>query len=452
MHFCYRIRGTQSGGLCPCKPTFTDSDYVTLFGSMLLGPGVLIGEAVNQLDFGEAWSVEYLTGLNGHKISIAHRVFDNYVSPATVHREDLDALSELSVSGSFGHDRLNGYTLRFRHRDLADGSSDFRVFNRLSLNLGPVNLSNDLDYIVASSSNTTTGRLRLAGRFKGVSLRSQLDYQLTGDRPLKQISATVNWDMSARFNNNLSVVQSLTNDKVLYFTNLLSVRVRDYHLTLSVSSDLDETWSVGAGFNIAFGYDGRRQGFVTDRRSLAYTGRATMNLFIDHNNNGFRDPGEPPVPWASYRDQETLSMLPGALPLPALPDSLPVQIEMRYLKFDDPFLTPRAEAYELRTHAGSDIIIDVAVVMTGDIEGYIFVGSAADAARGVIVSLYDAQGREIAKTRSEFDGFYSFIGVPGGDYEVRVAANGKRAEVVQQISLDAQAGYVMLDGIYLDDE
>ncbi len=431
--------------------TFMDSEYVTVFGRRQLGPGVLIGEAVSQLDFGEAWSLEYLTGLNGHKISMAHRVFDDYESPATVHRDDLDALSELSLSGSFGRDKQNGYTLRFRHRDLADGSSDFRVFNRLGLSLGPVNLSNDLEHIVSPDADTTTGRLRVASRVNRVSLRGQLDYQLTGDRPLKQISATMNWDMTARLNNNVTVTKNLTNDKVLYFTNLLSVRVRDWHLTLSVNSDLDGAWSVGAGFNIAFGYDGRRQAFVTDRRSLAYTGRATMNLFMDNNNNGIRDPGEPPVPWASYRDQETLQTWPGALPLTALPSYRPVQIETRHLKFDDPFLVPRAEAYELRTHAGSDISVDIAVVMTGDIEGHVFIGSADDAAaaRGVIVSLHDAQGREIARTRSEFDGFYNFTGVPGGDYEVRVAASGARGEFVQPFSLDAQAGYVVLDRITL---
>ena len=431
--------------------TFMDSEYVTLFGRRQLGSGVLIGEAVSQLDFGEAWSLEYLTGLSGHKISIARRVFNDYESPATVHRDDLDALSELSVSGSFGRDKQNSYTVRFRHRDLADGSSDFRVFNRLGLSLGPVNLSNDLEHIMASGPDTTTGRLRAAGRVNRVSLRGQLDYQLTGDRPLKQISATMNWDMTARLNNNLTVTKNLTNDKVLYFTNLLSVRVRDWDLTLRVNSNLDDDWSVGAGFNIAFGYNGRRQAFVTDRRSLAYTGRATMNLFIDNNNNGIRDPGEPPVPWASYRGQETLQAWPGALPLTALPSYRSVQIETRNLKFDDPFLVPRADVYELHTHAGSDVRVDIAVVMTGDIEGHVFVGSADDAAavRGVIVSLHDAQGREIARTRSEFDGFYSFIGVPGGDYEVRVAANGGRAEVAQPFSLDAQAGYVVLDRIYL---
>jgi hypothetical protein len=253
-------------------------------------------------------------------------------------------------------------------------------------------------------------------------------------------------------NNNLTITKNLSNDKLLYFTNLVSVRVRDFNLTVSVTSNLDDSWSVGAGFNIAFGYDGRRQAFVTENRGLANTGRATMNLFIDNNNNGIRDPGEPPVPWASYRDREMLQRSPGVLPLIAFPGARPMQIETRHLKFDDPFLVPRAQAYELRTHAGSDVIVDVAVVMTGDIEGHVFVGSPdeAAAARRVRVSLHDAQGRVIAEALSEFDGYYSFTGVPGGDYEVRISANEGRSQIVQPFSLDAQVGYVMLDAIYID--
>ena len=428
--------------------TFIDSEYVSLFGRMKLGRGVLIGEAVNQLDFGDAWSLEYLTEFNGHKMSVARRVFNDYKSPATIHREEVDAFNELILSGSLGGNRPSGYSLRFRHRELAGGSSDFRVFNRLSWSLGHISLTNDLEHIVNSGS-MTTGKFKFASRVKRVSLRGQFDYQFTGDRPLKQVSATMNWDMTRRLNNNLTVTKNLTNDGGLYFTNLLSIAVRDWSLTLSVSSDLDHGWSVGAGLNIAFGYNTRRQSFITDRRGLASTGRATMNLFIDNNNNGIRDLGEPPVSWARYRDQEMLQ--PGALPLTALPNAQSVQIETRHFKFDDPFLVPRAQAYELRTHTGSDVSFDIAVVMTGDIEGYVFIGSTdeAVAARGIVVSLHDAKGREIARTRSEFDGYYSFTGVPGGDYDVRVSANGDRSEFQQPFSFDAQDGYVVLDGIYI---
>jgi hypothetical protein len=175
-----------------------------------------------------------------------------------------------------------------------------------------------------------------------------------------------------------------------------------------------------------------------------------LNLFIDENNDGIRDPDELPVTWASYRDQETLKTSPGVLPLTALPSARPVLFDMQHLKLDDPFLLPRVQVYELRTHAGSDVRIDVAVVMTGDIEGHIFAGLADDrTVRGVIVSLYDAEGREVARTRSEFDGFYSFTGVAGGDYEVRVSANGGQTELVQPLTLDPQDGYVVLERIYI---
>ena len=432
--------------------TFTDTDYVTLFGRLKLGPGVLIGETVNQVDSGEAWSLEYLAGLYGQTISIAHRAFNDYLSPATVNREDLDSVNELSVYGPFGRGTSNSYTLQFRHREMADGASDWRIFNRLGLSLGRVSLSNDLEHIVSSSPSTTNGRLRLASRIKRVTLRGQLDYQLTGDRPFKQVSATVNWNMSRRLNNNLTITKNLSNEKLLYFTNLLSVRVRDFNVTFNMSSDFDDAWQVGAGFNIAFGYDLRRREFVTENSGLAQTGRATMNLFVDDNNNGIRDPGEPPVPWAKFRDQETLHTSPGALPLRALPSLRPVLFETRHLKFDDPFLVPRAKAYELRTHSGSDVSLDVAVLMTGDIEGRVFFGSMdnAVAARGVIVSLRDARGYVIAEARSEFDGYYSFNGVPGGYYEIQVNRNEGRKEIVQPVTLYTQDGYVVVDEIYID--
>jgi hypothetical protein len=431
--------------------TYTDSDYVSLLTRAKLGPGVFIGEAATQFDAGEAWSLEYLTGHNGHSVGLAHRVFDDYDSPATIHREDIDSVNELTVSGPLGRDRNNNYTLRLRQRDKADGTTDFRLFNRLGTRLGPVSLSNDLDHIAAAGPDTTNGQLKVAGRVRRVSLRGQLDYQLSGDQVLRQLSASMNWDYTSRLNNNLVVTKNLTNDKLFYFTNLLSVRVRNSALTFSLSSNLDDAWQVGAGLNIAFGYDKRQQGFVTDHRDLASTGRAAINLFIDENNNGVREPGEPPVPWASYKEEEMLSGSPGTVLLNALPRYRPVKIETRHLKFDDPFLVPRAQIYELYTHAGSDVNFDIAVVMTGDVEGYVYNGSADDAgpAKGVIVTLHDPDGREIAAARSEFDGFYSFTAVPAGDYEVRITPKPGQNLLTLPFTLDGQEGYVVLDEIYL---
>jgi hypothetical protein len=430
---------------------FTDSDYFSLFGRMKLGPGVFVGEASTQLDAGQAWSLEYLTGHNGHNISVAHRARNQFDSPATLDREDIDSANEISFFGPFGREGMNSYTVRLRQRDKADGTSDVRLFNRIGARLGPVSLTNDLQHIAVDGPNTTNGQLRVAGRVRRISLRGQLDYQLSGLQTLQQISATMNWNLTARLNNNLIVTQNLANGGSFFVTNLLSVGVRNLNLTFSVNSDFDDTYQVGVGLNIAFGYDKRRRGFVTDRRGLADTGRAAMSLFVDENNNGIREPGEPAVLWARYRDEEMLQDSPGTVTLNALPRYRPVKIETRHFKFDDPFLVPRSAIYELYTHAGSDVSVDIAVVMTGDIEGYVYNGPVDDAApvKGVIVTLYDADGREISAARSEFDGFYSFTAIPAGDYEVRVRPKAGEEILAQPFTLDGREGFVALEKIYL---
>ncbi len=431
--------------------TYTDSDYFSLLGRAKLGPGVFIGEAAKQLDAGVAWSIEYLTGLNGHSVSFAHRAFSDFESPVTIHQQDVDSVNEVSLYGPFGKKSSNGYSVQLRHRDKADGTSDLRLFNRISTRIGPVSLSNDLDRIVSVGPTTTNGHLKVAGRVRRVSLRGQFDYQFSGEQVPTQVSATMNWNFTRRLNNNLVLTQSLLDDKTFFFSNLLSLGVRNYALTFSMSSDLNNVWQVGAGLNIAFGYDKRRQGFITDETGLAGTGRAAMNLFIDENNNGVREPDEPPVPWASYKGEEMLSDSPGTVSLNALPRYRPVKIDTSRFKFDDPFLVPRSQLYELYTHAGSDISVDIAVVMTGDIEGYLYYGSGEDTvpAKGVVVTLYDAKGREISAARSEFDGFYSFIAIPAGDYEVRVTPKAGENLAAQFFSLDGEEGFVVLDEIYL---
>jgi hypothetical protein len=442
---------TQAGlGTRSRDGTFSDNQYLTLRGRMMMGYGTLTAEAVNQVEGGSAVSVEYLTAYNGHNLRYTHLGFRSFESPSTIHNEKLDTLNEVSVSGPFGRNDLNGYTLRLRHRDKADDTSDFRVFNRVGMNLSPLSLSNDIEYVHSSGITTVMGQVRVTGRVGRIGLRGQLNYFPTEAQLLRQISTTMSWDINERLFNNFIVTKSLTGSELLQLSNRLSLRIRDLDVMLTVNTDLEETYSMGLGFNLRFGYD-RSEGFVTDRRDLANAGRATMNLFIDKNNNGIRDPEESPVSWVKYRSEEITASTPGAVALNALPRYRPVQIETRHFEFDDPFLVPRSAVYQLFTHAGSDVSVDVAVVETADVEGYVLAGSGDDptSVKGVTVVLYTLDGQEIAVTRSEFDGFYGFTAIPAGEYEIRVAAPAGRSEFVQQFSLDPEEGYVVLDGIYL---
>lgn len=429
--------------------TFVDQDYLSLFGRARLGPGVLVGEAVDQLDAGEALSLEYLTGLGGKTFSFVQRVFDDYDSPATLQSEPLDALSEFSALGSFGPGDRNGYRAGIRRRELRGGASDLRLFGRIGSRLGPLSLANELEYRVDGDENTALGLVRLAGRVHGISIRGQIDYSLSGSSAIRQVSTSMNWDVSPRLNDSFTFSRNFDAIGGSYASNIVSLRVRDFNLSFGATTDFGRDWSLAAGVGFAFGYDARRRSFVTDYRSLAHTGRATMSLFVDRNNNGIRDPGESPVDGAKYRGQAATDSAPGAMTLTELPGETEIQIDTSRFEFDDPFLIPRLNGYEVRTHAGSDIEIDVAVVMTGDIEGTLL-ESENRPARGIPLTLLDAEGEEVAVARTEFDGYYSFTEIPGGEYRIaREDADGG-FEILQRVTLDAERGFVTADDIYLE--
>ncbi|MCZ6643694.1 MAG: carboxypeptidase-like regulatory domain-containing protein [Gammaproteobacteria bacterium] len=430
---------------------YVDTNYMSAFSRMKIGRGVLIAEAVKQFDAGYAWSIEYLTGFNGHNVSAAHWSFNDFESPATIHREPLEFLNELSLSGPLNRTLAASYSFRVLQREKLDGTSDIRLFNRLGARFGALSLSNEIEHLAVEGPDMTNGKFKAAGRIGRISVRGQLDYQLSAEPALRQVSASFSWDYSSRLNNNLVITQNLVDDKAFYFTNRLSFRVRDYDISFNVSSDFDEAWQVGLGFNMAIGFDDRQRRFISGQRDLANTGRARMNLFVDENNNGIREPGEAPVEWLKYKSQESFGRAASTVTLNALPRYQPVKIDVREIKLSDPFLVPRAAIYEIYTHAGSDISVDVALVRTGDVEGYIYSGSEKEHApvRGLNVTLHDKNGKEVAAARSEFDGYYSFTSIPVGNYEIRVVGQMGDPSFTQSFLLEGDAGLVVLDKILL---
>ena len=433
--------------------TFTDAEYATLDGRMNLGRGLLLAEVVHQQAQGNAWAVRYLTSLNRHNINLSHQTFGDFESPYTVRSTKLDAQNQMTLSGPLSLAGLNSYTLRFTHQDRADGLTDYRIFNRIGARWGPVTLSNDLEYFRITGGNKFyLGRLRISGRRRQLSFRGQVDYDPDDAHPLNQVSGAVRWNVNRRIYNTTTIAKALKNDRILRVDNTLSMRVGALNLSVTVNASSDDSWAVALGINSRFGYDRESTGFITAERSLAHTGRATLNLFVDSNNNGVRESGESPVEWAAYKDQEVSAAAPGMMKLTGVPAGNPIQIQTRHFRFDDPFLSPRSTAYELYTHAGSDISVDIPVVVTGDVEGNLFTGEGSDGRNvsGVEIILSTLDGEQVAVTRSEFDGYFSFHGIPVGEYKVVVIPYpGGPGYNLKQFSLETEDGYKRLDPMYV---
>jgi len=432
---------------------FVDQQYGSLYGRMNLGAGLLLAEAVQQKDRGSAWSLRYLTNRKGHHLSITHKSIGDFESPYTLNAVQFDSLNQVTLAGPVDWAGMNSYVLRVTRQDRADGLRDMRVFSRLGMRLGQTNFSNDLEYYRDSEGATSyLGLLRVSGRLSRFGVRGQLSYDPGNSKPFNQVAGNIRWNMNRRWHNSLTISRDLKNDRTFNVDNILSANINDTTVSLTFNVASNKFWAVGLGVNVHFSFDQQSGQLITNNRNLANSGRATMNLFIDDNNNGVRDPGELPVEWAAYKNEETAEDAPGKVSLVSVPSRNAYQIETRFLKFDDPFLVPRHSVYELYTHAGSDINVDIAVVVTGVVEGYVYTGAGKDAkgARGVEVSLYKTNGERVATTLTEFDGYYSFDNIAVGQYEISIdGLPGEPAIHVQRFSLNSEEGYKLLDNAYV---
>ena len=112
---------------------------------------------------------------------------------------------------------------------------------------------------------------------------------------------------------------------------------------------------------------------------------------------------------------------------------------------EDPYWLPKSDGFTVKARPGKAALVEFPVIVTGEIDGMVYVrqgGSALEVA-DVAMELIDADGNLVAETRSAFDGFFLFEGVPYGEYSVRMselsaqavgmnAALGRRAFVTDE--------------------
>lgn len=429
------------------------TQYATLFGRARLGRGLLLAEVVQQRGRGFGWSLQYLTSFHGHDFSFTHQSFDDYESPRTLRDVALRSLSQATVSGPLSVSRTGHYAVRATHRQRTDGEDDLRLFARVALGWGRLALTSDLEYSgLASGDGTYRGELRASARWKSWHFSGRVTYEPMADSPLKQATLTARWNISPLLHGAWTVREVFGEPDTLYLESVLSARLRGVDVSLTATASSDDSWSVGVNVLLHLGHGGRGRGIFLDHRTLARSGRAELAVFVDRDNDGVRDHDEEPVTWVAYKGQESTERAPGIVSLAPLPAATPVLVRTRDLRFEDPFLVPRESAVQVFTHAGSSLRVDVPVVITGEVAGYLLGGPGlgAEVVRGVEVSLHGPSGREVAVTRSEHDGYFSFVGVPVGSYEVRVwPARGSEVFVSRAITLNGDEGYAEVEDIHL---
>jgi len=317
------------------------------------------------------------------------------------------------------------------------GTDTLDLTSRVSANVGRVSLTGEVrwrdDFVkfgpdppgvieAGLLANARVGRVRLRGeaRFR-VSPETRFDSATLVGEWAAGKARDVYDDSNASWRAEIGYDRALGRGRV----GMGYVRRFD-RLALTASAEAASDGSVAAGLNVSFslGPDPRRGGIRMTSEKLASRGTALVRVYRDLNANGRHDFAEP---W-----EKDVAVTAGRVPVntptnargEALVDGLepfqPVLIGIDSGSLPDPMIQPSLPGMVVIPRPGVVAVIELPLVGAGDIDGTL-VRAGGGSIEGVDLELLDAEQRVVARTRTDFDGFFLFDRVAYGRYSVRIA-------------------------------
>jgi hypothetical protein len=317
------------------------------------------------------------------------------------------------------------------------GTDTLDITSRVSANVGRVSLTGELrwrDDLVKFGPDppgVMEAGLLANARIGRVRLRGEARFRLSPETRFDSATLVGEWaagkGRDAYDDRNASWRAEIGYDRGLGRGRAGLGYVRRFdRLALTASAEAATDGSVAAGLNIAFslGPDPRSGGVRMTSEKLASRGTALVRVYRDLNANGRHDFGEP---W-----EKDVAVTAGRVPvdLPtnargeALVDGLepfqPVLIGIDSGSLPDPMVQPSLPGMVVTPRPGVVAVIELPLVGAGDIDGTL-VRVGGGSIEGVDLELLDAERRVVARTRTDFDGFFLFDRVTYGRYSVRIA-------------------------------
>jgi hypothetical protein len=309
------------------------------------------------------------------------------------------------------------------------GISTFVLPNaRLGPILGSAFLRSSLEAQVFAGSPKLTQATVFASRplWAGVSLETGVVWQRGSRGPLVQIT----------LNTYLSAVRSYT--------------------TMSAAAGAPATMSQLVQGSVLWDREGGRLA-AAPGPSIERAGVAGR-VFLDRNQNGRYDPGEPPVPGVRVivGSQPVVSDSSGAFRVWDLMPFEPVDVLVDSMSIDSPLLVPAFATGTLVPNPNRFRTLDVPIVSAGVIEGRVWrvIGGTREPMSAVLLVLTDRRTGTRRRFPSFSDGTFYLMGVKAGDYELTaddaalagsgLAAAPARFTIDPEHAADGRSGLALL--------
>jgi hypothetical protein len=325
----------------------------------------------------------------------------------------------------------------------ADSSSELEAAARLSTTLRRFNLATDVRYRrqYLAHGPSPPGQMEVAligsGGVGNVRLRGYGSIEVAPETRFRSVELSAYWSASDTVD---------WEGALAYDAGAKRARARISHvrrlntLALAVTGEAATDGSVALGVNLNFSLD-PSQGISLSRQRLAAAGAVRARVYRDRNDNGIRDPSEPFEVGALITTGTRLSEKPtddrGTVLVGGLATFRPLAVGIDASSLSDPNLVPRKALQVVTPRPGVAAEVEIGLVGAGEIEGAV-VRSGGLGFEGLTLELLDESGKVVARTQTDYDGYFLFERIAYGRYTVRVSPESAAvAKILPQLEAPA---------------
>lgn len=351
---------------------------------------------------------------------------------------------ETSADRAFSlNGRVNGTLAgRFTYDRFSNNESNFTARQRLTLSRGNSWLAQTLVWSHSSSGerrDVIDGEVAYSMRRGYTSFRASAEYTIHPSVSLNRLSAAVERSFVVDRSPWRWRVESTwdLNERTFLHSAAIGREFENFNLDLLAESDGRNSHRIGLGLTFALGR--RANGWGVTSKPLAATGTVRARIFEDRDDNGVFSSGDSPIHSAgvvaSSSRRVSMSDANGYAILDSVNANTGTQVTVVTDDLDDPNLYARPTYTKPREGTVSEISIPL--TQMGSIEGTVEMVAGfdpkANPLAGVTLVLLDPALKEVARTTSAYDGYYSFDLVPVGTYTVALAPDSSLARRLRTI-------------------
>jgi hypothetical protein len=348
--------------------------------------------------------------------------------------QDVTGIHSVTIDQIFGQGRGSiPVSLAARLTTRSTGDDTIEVTTRASASIGRVAVTGELSWrderrrVGPDPPGVMEAGLLANARIARVRLRGEARFRLSPETRFESATLVGEWSAGRDPTRGASWRAELGYDRDLERARVGLGYVRRFNrFALTASAEAASDGSIAAGLNLAFslGPDPRSGGVRMTADKLASRGSVLVRVYRDLNGNGrhdFNEPWEKDVAVTAGRVAvEQATDARGQAMVDGLEPFQPVLIGIDAGSLPDPMVQPALPGMVVTPRPGVVVVVELPLVGAGDIDGTL-VRSAGGTVEGVDLELLDVEHRVVARTRSDFDGFFLFERVPYGRYTLRIA-------------------------------